>query len=319
MKVLITYQLPQKGLKHIFENFEVIYPYHKEFFSNEEIIELAKDVDAIISVFLQKIDAKVIENAKKLRIISNYGVGFNNIDVEFATQRNIVITNTPDVVTEPTADMAMGLMLSTMRKIDECSRKLRLNPNFEWGLMKNLGTSLWGKTLGILGMGNIGKALARRALAAGMKIIYHNRKQLSLHEEQKYEAQFVDFEQLLQQSDVLSLNCPLTAETKHLINADAFLKMKKTAFLINTARGAVVHEDALVNALENNQIAGAGLDVFEFEPKIAEKLFSFDSVVMTPHTATGTHETRDELAYMAAQNIIDFFENKPLKYKVNAF
>jgi glyoxylate reductase len=317
MKLLVSYQLPKEGLSEIFKKFEVIYPENKEFFSESELIELAKDVDAIISVFLQKIDNKVIENAKKLKIISNYGVGYNNIDIEFAAKRNIAVTNTPDVVTEPTADMAFGLILSVMRRIDECSRKLRENENFEWGLMKNLGTSLYGKTLGIVGMGNIGKALARRALASGMKIIYHNRKKLPEKEEIQYSAKYVSFDELIKNSDVLSLNCPLTSETKHLINAEVFSEMKNTAFLINTARGAVVNEADLINALKNKEIAGAGLDVFEFEPQISKALFQLDNVVMTPHTATGTHETRFELAQMAAQNILDYFEGKKIRYKVN--
>jgi len=317
MKLLVSYQLPKAGLSEIFKKFEVIYPENKEFFSEEELIEFAKDVDAIISVFLQKLDNKVIENAKKLKIISNYGVGFNNIDVKFAAERNIVVTNTPDVVTEPTADMAYGLMLSVMRRIDECSRKLRENKDFEWGLMKNLGYSLYGKTLGILGMGNIGKALARRALASGMKIIYHNRKKLSAQEETQYSVSYVSFDELIKNADVLSLNCPLTPETKHIINSKVFSEMKNTAYLINTARGAVVNEADLVNALKNKEIAGAGLDVFEFEPEISKELFLLDNVVMTPHTATGTHETRDELAQMASQNVLDYFAGEKMKYKVN--
>lgn len=317
MKLLVSYQLPKAGLSEIFKKFEVIYPENKEFFSEEELIEFAKDVDAIISVFLQKLDNKVIENAKKLKIISNYGVGFNNIDVKFAAERNILVTNTPDVVTEPTADMAYGLMLSVMRRIDECSRKLRENKDFEWGLMKNLGYSLYGKTLGILGMGNIGKALARRALASGMKIIYHNRKKLSAQEETQYSVSYVSFDELIKNADVLSLNCPLTPETKHIINSKVFSEMKNTAYLINTARGAVVNEADLVNALKNKEIAGAGLDVFEFEPEISKELFLLDNVVMTPHTATGTHETRDELAQMAAQNVLDYFAGEKMKYKVN--
>jgi len=317
MKLLVSYQLPKAGLSEIFKKFEVIYPENKEFFSEEELIEFAKDVDAIISVFLQKLDNKVIENAKKLKIISNYGVGFNNIDVKFAAERNILVTNTPDVVTEPTADMAYGLMLSVMRRIDECSRKLRENKDFEWGLMKNLGYSLYGKTLGILGMGNIGKALARRALASGMKIIYHNRKKLSVQEEIQYSVSYVSFDELIKNADVLSLNCPLTPETKHIINSKVFSEMKNTAYLINTARGAVVNEADLVNALKNKEIAGAGLDVFEFEPEISKELFLLDNVVMTPHTATGTHETRDELAQMAAQNVLDYFAGEKMKYKVN--
>jgi len=317
MKLLITYQLPKAGLKPLFDQFEVIYPENKQAFSEKEMIVLAKDVDAVISVFLQKFDNKIIENAPKLKIISNYGVGYNNIDVNFATAKSITVTNTPDIVTEPTAEMAYGLMLSLMRRIDECSRKLRENPNFEWGLMKNLGTSAFGKTMAIFGMGNIGKALARRAQASGMQIIYNNRNRLSPKEEEKYNAHYVTFDELIKKADVLSLNCPLTAETTHIINAEVFKKMKNSAYIINTARGSVIKESDLVEALKNKEIAGAGLDVFEFEPEITKELFSFDNVTMTPHTATGTHETRDQLAALAAQNILDYFSGKELKYKVN--
>ena len=317
MKLLVTYQLPKAGLSKIFEKFDVIYPENRQAFSEEEMIELAKDVDAVISVFLQKFDNKIIENAPNLKIISNYGVGFNNIDVKFAAEKNITVTNTPDVVTQPTADMAYGLLLSVMRRIDECSRKLRSEKDFEWGLMKNLGTSLFGKTLGIFGMGNIGKALAQRAIASGMQIIYHNRNRLSKQEEEKYNAKFVSFDELIQNSDVLSLNCPLTIETKHIISEEVFDKMKESAYIINTARGAVIDEAALIKALKNKKIAGAGLDVFEFEPEISKELFELDNVVMTPHTATGTYETRDDLANLAAQNIFDFFDGKKLEYKVN--
>lgn len=317
MKVLVTYQLPKAGLQPLFDKFEVIYPENKPAFSEKEMIEQAKDVDIVISVFLQKFSNRIIDNAPKLKIISNYGVGFNNIDVAYAAEKGITVTNTPDVVTEPTAEMAYGLMLSLMRRIDECSRKLRTNPDFEWGLMKNLGSSPYGKTLGIYGMGNIGKAFARRAIAAGMTIIYNNRNRLSHKDEEMYSAKYVSFDELVAQSDVISLNCPLTDETKHKFDLSVFRKMKNSAYIINTARGPVIKESDLVEALKNKEIAGAGLDVFEFEPKINKELFKFDNVTMTPHTATGTHETRNELAALAAQNVLDFLAGKKLKYKVN--
>ncbi len=308
-KILIAYAIPKEGLTELEANFELIYPAKAEL-SKAEIIEQITDCEALISVFTQPIDKEIIEAGKELKLIANYGVGFNNIDIEYATQKGITVTNTPNAVCEPTAEMAMGLMLDVMRKISWCDRNLRQNPNFEWGLMKNLGSGLYGKTLGIIGMGKIGKSLAKRAKTFGMDIIYNNRKPMSEQDEKQYEAKYVSRTELLTSADVISLNCPLTTETKHLLSHNEFSMMKKGAFVINTARGAIINEEALVEYLTNGHLGGAGLDVFENEPQIHPELLKNDKVVMTPHTGTGTTETRIETSAEVAQNIIGFFNGK---------
>jgi glyoxylate reductase len=252
----------------------------------------------------------ILSCAKKLKIIANFGVGFNNIDVDTATSMGVVVCNTPNAVTEPTAEMAMGLMISLMRRITETDRGLRSNPDFKWGMMENLGNSLYGKTLGIIGMGRIGRALARRALASGMKIIYYNRTILNPEMESQSGAEWVPFKTLIAASDVISLHCPLTEETHHLIDEKELRLMKDGVFIINTSRGPVINEKALVKYLQFGKIGGAGLDVFEEEPIIQSELYNMNNVVLTPHNATGTIDTRIELAKEASNNILDFFEGK---------
>ncbi|TKG90159.1 dihydrofolate reductase [Puteibacter caeruleilacunae] len=315
-KILVTYQVPREGLAQLEEDFEIIYP-EQEAMTKDEIIAKIGDVDGLLSVFIKSVDKDIIEAGKNLKIIANFGVGYNNIDIDCATAKGIVVTNTPNAVCEPTADMALGLMLAVMRRIAVCDRKLRVPDGLEWGLMKNLGNSPWGKTLGIIGMGKIGKALARRAKACGMKIVYHNRRRMSAQIEAEFDAQYLSMDELLQQADVVSLNCPLTPETTHLISGPQFEMMKDGAYIINTARGPVIDEKALVKYLQNGKLAGAGLDVFEEEPVITKALLEMDQVVMTPHTGTGTIETRIETAREAADNIIGFFKGDENISKVN--
>ena len=203
--------------------------------------------------------------------------------------------------------MAMGLMLSVMRRIADCDKRLRTG-KLEWGLLDNLGYSLYGKTLGIYGMGRIGQALARRAIAAGMKIIYHNRKQVDKSIEEKYNATYVSFEELIKTADVISLNAPNTPETHHIINSKTIGMMKPTAVLINTARGPLINELELAEALRNNVIYGAGLDVFEFGHHVSPELLELDNVTLTPHTGTQTYDVRNDMAFCTSVNIINFFE-----------
>ena len=308
-KVLITAQVPRIGLKELEEKFEIIYPDGFQF-TIEELKHYIKDASAVMPVFILPFPGEVIKAAADLKVIANFGVGFNNIDIATATSMGVAVCNTPKAVTEPTAEMAMGLLISLMRRITETDRKLRSDPNFKWGMMENLGHTLYGKTLGIIGMGRIGRAMARRALASGMKIIYHNRTRLSQETEDHYKAIWVPYSDLLSRSDVISLHCPLTKETHHLIDEREMKQMKDGVFIINTARGPVINEKALVQYLQNGKIGGAGLDVFEEEPRIQKELFQMDNVVLTPHNATGTIDTRIELASEASRNIIDFFEGK---------
>ena len=298
----------QHGYSELIEKYDVTFPAEgQESFSYEEVLEMIPEYDVLQSMYNFPVTKELLDKGVNLKIVSNYAAGFENIDVDYATQKGIVITNTPDPVTEPTADMAMGLMLSVMRRIADCDRRLRTN-ELEWGLLDNLGYSLWGKTLGIYGMGRIGQALARRAKAAGMKIIYNNRRPVDPHIESLYDAKYVSFDELLAASDVISLNAPNTPQTHHIINKETISKMKPTATIINTARGPLINEKELADALRSRQIYGAGLDVFEGGHKVSEELLDLDNVVLTPHTGTQTYDVRNEMAAFVSRNIINFFE-----------
>ena len=315
-KILVTYKIPPCGFDELDKSFEVIFP-EEESLSKEELSMHLKDTVAIVSVFGHKLSNDIIDQAPNLKLIANFGVGYDNIDIPYVTKKGITVTNTPDPVTEPTAELAMGLMVAVSRQIGYLNNQLRKPGGVVTGVMKNLSTTLSGKTLGIIGMGAIGQALARRALAFGMKIVYHNRKQLPAETESKYMATKVDMETLLRESDVVSLNCPLTPETKHLIGAEAFEKMKDSAILINTARGPVVNQNNLIKALQNKLIAGAGLDVYENEPHIPRELLEMDQVVLTPHTGTATMETREAMSRLVSKIIRNFFDGTLTGYIVN--
>ena len=308
-KILVMARIPVEGLNELKHQFEVIYP-ESFYFSEADLKRFIVEADGVISVFTAPVRTELIQLAPKLRIISNFGVGYNNIDVDFASSKGIVVCNTPDSVTEPTAEMAMGLMIAVMRRISETDRKLRNKTGLKWGMMENLGSTLWGKTLGIIGMGRIGKALARRAVASGMNIIYYNRTQLDVTEELQNKASWVTFSNLLRRSDVISLHCPLTNDTRHLIGENEISQMKDGVFIINTARGAVINERDLVKNLSNGKIGGVGLDVFEEEPGISSELLFMDNAVLTPHNATGTIDTRIMTAREASENIIRYFDGR---------
>ena len=253
-----------------------------------------------------------------LRLIANFGAGFNNIDLDACRERGIRVTNTPQPVIEPTAELAFALMIDVARRVSEFDRAVRSQlssvSQFEgFGVMKNLSHSLYGKTLGILGMGRIGQALARRAATSGMKIIYHNRHRLEderIRGLEDVRAEYVDFQTLLQDSDFLSLNLPYTPDVHHIIGKPELGMMKRTAFLINTARGAHVDEAALIEALKSGIIAGAALDVYENEPQISPELLSLPNVVLSPHTGTGTWEGRIAMCENVTDNIIAFAEGR---------
>ncbi|PKQ64924.1 hypothetical protein BZG02_03495 [Labilibaculum filiforme] len=313
-KILITYSVPKEGLTQLSSHFELIYP-EKEFFTKEELIERIPDCLGLLSIFNREVDASIIKAGKNLKIISNYGVGFNNIDINAANNQGIVVCNTPDAVCEPTAELCMGLLLSLSRQIASCNNGLKTNSEFEWGVMKNLGSTLRGKTLGIIGMGKIGKSVAEKALVFGMNIAYHNRKPIS--EIRWKDAVYMNLSDLLEKSDAISLHCPLTPKTHHLLSEKEFLKMKKNSFLINTSRGAVVHEADLANALEEGTIAGAGLDVFENEPLIHPKLLQQKTALLVPHIGTATIETRIEMGREASENLILYLNNGIIKNRVN--
>ena len=309
-RILVVAAIPRIGLANLEQRFELIYPTENFMFTDEEILTSIADADGVLSVFIRTLTTAMLNAAKQLKIVANFGVGYNNIDVATATSRGIVVCNTPNAVTEPTAEMAFGLLLSLTRNIALTDRGLRTNPAFRWGMMENLGTGIFGKTVGIVGMGRIGQAFARRAIASGMKVIYYNRTRLDAAIEAQYNCRRVSFAELLEQSDVISLHCPLTDETHHLLDEAAMLKMKDGAIILNTARGPVVDEKMLVKYLQNGKLGGAGLDVFEAEPLITPELLTLDNVVMTPHNATGTIDTRIEIASEAAENLLRFFEGR---------
>lgn len=291
MKIAFTTILPEEGFQRL---------------QGHTLYAPLEEAEVLVSTFDYRVTREMISSAPYLRLITNFGVGFNNIDLDACRERGIRVTNTPQPVIEPTAELAFALMHDVARRTAEFDRKLRLGTAEAFGVMNNLSHSLYGKTLGIIGMGRIGQALARRAVASGMSIIYHNRKPLGdeIIGQLGYEVRYVSKEELLQTADFVSLNLPYTPEVKHLIGEKELKMMKPTAYLINTARGAHVDEQALVEALQKGEIAGAAMDVYEHEPQIHPELLTLDNVVLSPHTGTGTWEGRIAMCENVCDNIL---------------
>ena len=304
MKILVTYNIPREPFQNLPQDWEITFP-QGEAMNKDEIIRLLPEYDIMLAIFHAAIDREMIDAGKKLKLISNYGVGYNNIDIKYAREKGIAVTNTPQAVNNPTAELPMALLLSAARRVAECNLRVRTEQEKMWGTMRNLGFGLEGKTLGIIGMGNIGKNVARKAEAFGMHIIYYNNRT----EVPGYRR--VELDTLLAESDFITLHTPLTPQTHHLIGARELCLMKPSAILINTARGAVVDEAALANALKNQLIAGAALDVFEDEPHITETLYGLNQVVLTPHIGTGTIDARIAMAKEALDNIRNFLKGTP--------
>ena len=273
--------------------------------------EWLANADAAVTVLTDRVDTAFLDAGPRLRIVANVAVGYNNIDVAACNSRGIAVSNTPGVLTDATADLAMGLILMSTRRLGEGDRLIRSNTPWQWGMFMMLGTGLQGRTLGVIGMGAIGQAVATRAKAFGMDIVYHNRRAVDSNVEAMLGARLVSMDELLATSDVVSLNCPYSDATHHLIDADALNTMKPSAYLINTARGAVVDEAALVHALADGAIAGAGLDVFENEPDVHPGLLECDNAVLVPHLGSATVETRTAMATRAAANVIDVLSGRP--------
>lgn len=283
----------------------------------EQVLEMIPDYEVLIPNFSFYTDKEIMDRGTKLEIISNYGVGYNNIDVDYATRKGIAVTNIPKTTCEPTAELAFALLLAAGRRIGYYDRKLREHRAIDWGVYGDAGMSIFGKTLGIIGMGRIGQALARRAVASGMSIIYNNRNRLSKDIEECYGAKYVSFDELLRTADYISLNAPSTPETLKMIGENELSIMKPTAVFINTARGNMVDEKALAKALKEEKIWAAGLDVYENEPKISPELLALDNVVLAPHAGTKTIEDRYKMAEEMIQNIIGFYEGKYEISRVN--
>lgn len=282
-----------------------------------ELAARIRDKEGLVCLLTDTIDDGLLAEAPRLKVVSNVAVGYNNIDVAAATRRGVVVTNTPGVLTETTADFAWTLLLATARRVVEGDRYVRAGQFKEWGLMLLLGTDVHGKTLGIAGLGRIGKAVARRALGFGMRILYHDSARAHPATERELQATFVDKPTLLRESDFLTLHVPLLPETRHYIGEPELRLMKPTAYLINASRGPVVHEAALVRALKEKWIAGAGLDVYEEEPKVHPGLIDLDNTVLVPHIASASRETRTLMARMAVENCLAVLEGKTPPNPVN--
>lgn len=311
-RVLITEPIVESVIEKLRQHYRVDVGKRDDFNSEQQLAEAIPKYDALLPMLSNPVTKNVIEAGKNLKIIANHAVGYNNIDTDTARKAGIKVANTPDVLTQSSADCTMALLLATARKICEAQQYLRGGKFNGWEPLGFLGMELNGRTLGIIGMGRIGTAVARRAGAFGLNIIYHNRSRADRETEQALGATYIDsVERLAAQSDIISINCPLTEETHHLIDAEILLTMPDHAILINTARGPVVDEQALAEALHKGTIGGAGLDVFEEEPDIHPNLLTAPNCVLTPHIASATHRSRRAIGMLAADAIIGVLEEKP--------
>jgi len=310
-QVFVTRPIPESGIALLVEAFgaeNVVVSPHDRVITREELIANVAGVEALLPILTDGIDAAVMDAAgPQLKIIANYAVGYNNIDVAAATARGIAVTNTPGVLTETTADLAWTLLMASARRISESERYLRAGRWDSWGPQLFLGVDIHGKTLGIFGMGRIGQTVARRALGFGMRVIYTDAQRIDAAAERELKAAFVDKATLLAESDFVSIHCPLLPETRHAFSKAEFKAMKKTSVLINTSRGPVVDEAALATALKSNEIFAAGLDVYENEPQVHPKLLDCENAVIIPHLGSASRATRAKMAEMAAGNIVAYF------------
>ena len=300
-KILVTREIPDAGVR-LLKDFEVCVLAERPP-TRDELLEAARGASGILSTATEKMDGEVMDAAGEgLRIIANMAVGYDNIDVEAARERDIVVTNTPGVLDETTADVAFMLMLAAARRLGEGERMLRAGRWEWWGPKQLRGLDVWGKKLGILGLGRIGQAVARRGKGFGMEVLYHSRSRKK-DAEKELGARYLDLDDLLRESDFVSIHTPLTDETRHLIGERELDLLQETAVLVNTSRGPVVDEPALADALQNGRVFAAGFDVYEEEPKVHPKLLDLENAVLAPHIGSATVETRDRMAAMAAENL----------------
>jgi len=318
-KIVVTGKIPSGGLARLKAEHEVVAWEDARPISRGKLLEFVAGADAIVSLLTEKIDDELLEAAgSQLKSVSNVAVGYNNIDVPACEKRGVLVTNTPGVLTEATADIAMSLILMVTRRLTEGERVIRSQQPWQWGMFYMLGVGIQGRQLGIVGMGQIGIATARRAKAFGMNIAYTRRSPLEDHVIEELDAKYLTMDELIESSDVISLHCPYSPSTHHLIAENQFARMKKTAFLINTARGPIVNEQHLVDALKAGKIAGAGLDVFENEPAVNPGLLELENVALLPHLGSATVETRAAMADMAANNCLAILAGKPALNQVFA-
>jgi len=308
-KILITREIPSPGVDLLKKECDVEINTEDRALTRSELLSMAADKDAVICLLTDKIDAEFFDAAPNLKGVANYAVGFDNMNVAEASSRGIPLSNTPDVLTEATAEMAWALLFSVARRIVESDLFLRTGQWQGWAPLQYVGRGISGKTLGIVGPGRIGTSMAMMSKGFNMRVLYSgNRKNALLDDE--LNAEFVPFTTLVKESDFISLHVPFWAETKHMFSASVFEDMKKSSIIINTARGAVIKEDDLLDALVSGEIAGAGLDVYEFEPNVTENLKILNNVVLTPHTGSGTIKSRDDMSIMAAENILSMLKNE---------
>jgi lactate dehydrogenase-like 2-hydroxyacid dehydrogenase len=317
--VVVTRKLPAEVEAELQKDFDARLNAEDRPFTPEQLQDALRDADAILPTVTDKFSAEVLAaEPLRVKLLANFGVGFNHIDVSAAKARGLSVSNTPDVLTDATADIAMTLLLTVARRTGEGERQVRAGQWTGWRPTHMIGTQVSGKTLGLIGMGRIARAVARRAHHGfGMKVLFHDPFPPSAQEAAALGAEGLgSLEEVLDRSDFVSLHCPATPETRHLMNAERFARMRKSAFLINTARGDVVDEAALVAALQSGQIAGAGLDVFEREPVVSPALLTMENVVLLPHLGSATRETRAAMGMRALENLRLFFAGKPLRDRV---
>ena len=315
--ILISRLLPEEAIAAARVRADVDVNGGERPLTKPELIARLRGRQGLVCLITDAVDASVLAASPDLRVVANVAVGYNNIDVAAATRAGVVVTNTPDVLTETTADFAWTLLMATARRLVEGDRYVREGKFTQWEYMVLLGGDIHGKTLGVVGFGRIGRAVARRALGFGMRVLYQDAVAASPAHEAELKATRVDLATLLRESDFVSLHTPLLPETRHLINAESLRTMKKTAYLINAARGPVVDEAALVQALREGWIAGAGLDVFEDEPKVHPGLIGLPNVVVAPHIASASHDTRRAMARLAVDNCLAVLEGKTPPTPVN--
>ena len=311
-RVVVTRSVPEAAVRVLREVAEVEVRTQDRPLTRQELHGAVRGAHGVVAMLHDRVDAEFVEAAgPQLEVVANVAVGYDNIDVPAVRSRGVAVTNTPGVLTDATADLAFGLLLMVTRRLGEGERLLRSRTpwNFHLGFM--LGSGLQGKTLGIIGLGGIGRALARRARAFGMNIVYSGRRPAPAEIETELDAEFLDQDELLRAADVVSLHCPLTEATHHLIDEAALRSMKSTAVLVNTSRGPVVDEKALAAALREGAIAGAALDVFEHEPEVEPGLLELDNVAMAPHLGSATTETRTAMAELAARNVAAVLTGHP--------
>ena len=309
--VTVTNMFPEKALEKLSPHCDLRTNQTDNAPSASDLAKIASESVAMVTYLSDKIDQTIIDKGPNLKLIANFGAGFNNIDVGYASGKRIWVTNTPGVLHETTADLTWAMILGAARNIVPADRFTRDNRFKGWSAKMYLGGDVYGKTLGVIGCGEIGSAVARRAAGFNMKVLYFNRNRMAEEKEKALNAEYVSLEDLLRQSDFVTVHTPLTEQTKNMIGREQFLVMKPTAYFIHTARGKVVDDQALVEALKEGGIAGAALDVYENEPALSEGMTELENLMLLPHIGSASYETRNKMANLVADNVLDALQDKP--------